>query len=90
MKACAVDRCACLAIKGLDVCAVHRSHPQADPTRDTLPECEDCGNTGECSECDGNGEDECLHCGRADDCEYCEGSGICQKCHGGSKRKSAA
>jgi len=51
--------------------------------------CTACGGSGECAECDGEGEVEC-ECGHEHEkeCDACDGSGNCQECDGPADAES--
>lgn len=48
--------------------------------------CPECRSTGDCTLCDGSGEDSmeyldaCFECGGTGSCDYCEGTGECLEC----------
>ena len=96
---CSVQWCAALAPADgpLDARCVIHAHPDWRELRpvllepgeiftDTRHDCEPCGGSGECAECDGQGEVEhtcsCGHAGCSHDCADCKGGGKCPHCGG--------
>jgi hypothetical protein len=66
-------------------CAVHRGDDAYKPL-DGSPvsyvlcgDCIWCDNTGQCNECNGDGQHRC-RCGYEHDCETCDGTGKCDEC----------
>jgi hypothetical protein len=94
VRSCKVKWCVALAVGDSDRCAVHaiaetiHPVPWAVPTDKTLGPalmtCQVCEGSGDCPDCDGNGEHECEHanCYESHDCRTCRGRGTCPECHG--------
>lgn len=102
---CAVDWCACLPVKGSDVCAAHKIDPKLKPVElteeqkgladGTADECKECDGSGECQCCNGTGHQfhSCKKCydDHQIDCHSCWATGECEMCNGtGAIKKKVA
>lgn len=87
MAPCSVRWCSALASKD-GFCSVHASRGKAfrldeAPAVVQKPaECDECGGTGDCENCYGDGTHHCGHdgCHQEHDCETCDGTGACRRC----------
>jgi hypothetical protein len=83
-RPCSVRWCLCLAQPDGELCAVHAKYKDLKlglPLDNGELDCETCGGSGNCLECDGDGEHTC-DCGHEHSCPKCDGSGDCKDCGG--------
>lgn len=91
---CAVAWCVCLATVENPYCAVHAVKGRTyRPGDGPVPgECDACGGTQECQDCDGTGFHECDHrnCWHEHECPTCDGTGDCHTCVATTRREVAS